>query len=510
MVMGRRRQKAPSPQCTEGVGGVVDNTTAELDRIVKEEKKIVSANNNNNIINKEWEEAASAKNVSYAETPKASNRHNGSDNNNSDDDEYSTTSSAEEVRDENKSLNSNDDDDYDDDDEESVEAPSFCRAGASWDDEDVQENAFFEKSVKEESHQAVVKVLEHGNTQMLILEANPIKGIPTCSEPDDVVIKVDCSTITLQDCMIRRGKWIDMQPLPFIPGSDIVGTIKELGSPELNSMFKVGDLVAAVVSSGGNAKYAKVKVKDLLLVPKGVDSVTALCISSTYVPAKYSLELARFKGTPMTGANVLVVGANGPTALASIDLALMEGANLYAIADKRHHGYLRSLGVKKCFTMNPQKWLPELEGTMDVVLDSVCLDGYESSAKALGPSGKLICTGMSATFTQGRIEGPFGIGDIRSLKSSYHKARATYMMRNTFYYDKMESFREQKSIWVQYFKYLCHIHTKGLLNPVVAVRVSLTMVSSLQKAIEHGDTPYGVCVATPWRTREDLVKIERD
>jgi len=177
MVMGRRRQKAPSPQCTEGVGGVVDNTTAELDRIVKEEKKIVSANNNNNNnnINKEWEEAAAAaKNVSYAETPKASNRHNGSDNNISDDDEYSTTSSPEEVRDENKSLNSNDDDDYDDDDEESVEAPSFCRAGASWDDEDVQENAFFEKSVKEESHQAVVKVLEHGNTQMLILEVSSI------------------------------------------------------------------------------------------------------------------------------------------------------------------------------------------------------------------------------------------------------------------------------------------------------------------------------------------------
>jgi NADPH:quinone reductase-like Zn-dependent oxidoreductase len=304
--------------------------------------------------------------------------------------------------------------------------------------------------------------------------------------------------------MIRRGKWIDMQPLPFIPGSDIVGTINELGSPELQSRFKVGDLVAAVVTSGGNAKYAKVKAKDLLLVPNGVDPLTALCISSTYVPAKYSLELARFKGTPITGANVLVIGANGPTALASIDLALMEGANLYAIADECHHDHLLSLGVKKCFPVNPLKWLPELEGTMDVVLDSVCLDGYESSVKALGPRGKLVCTGMSATFTQGRIEGPLGIGDLRFLTASYHKARAKYIMRNTLYYDKMESFKEQKSIYVQHFKYLCHIHTKGQFNPVVAARASLTMVSSLQKAIEHGDTPYGVCVATPWLTREDL------
>lgn len=341
-------------------------------------------------------------------------------------------------------------------------------------------------------------------SSLYVFQANPIKGIPTCSEPDDVVIKVDCSTITLQDCMIRRGKWIDMQSLPFIPGADIVGTINELGSKELEARFRVGDLVAAVVPSGGNAKYAKVKAKDLLLVPSGVDPVNALCISSTYVPAKQSLEVARFAGTPLTGANVLVIGANGPTALATIDLALLEGANVYATADKRHHDHLMSLGVKQCFPVNPLRWLPQLEGKMDVVLDSVCLDGYESSAKALGPNGKLVCTGMSATFTQGRIEGPLGIGDLRGLTASYQRARVEYRMSNACYYDKVESFREKKAIYAQYFKYLCHIQTKGQFKPAVAARASLTMVSSIQKAIERGDTPYGVCVATPWLTREDL------
>ena len=331
-----------------------------------------------------------------------------------------------------------------------------------------------------------------------------MKGIPTCVEPDDVIIKVDCSTITLQDCMIRRGAWIDMQSLPFIPGSDIVGTITELGSKQLGSRFRVGDLVAAIVPSGGNAKFAKVKARDLLLVPKGVDPVTALCISSTYVPAMQSLELSRFEGTPLTGANVLVIGANGPTSLATIDLAILEGANVYATADKRHHDHLLSLGVKQCFSVNPLKWLPHLEGKMDVVLDSVCLDGYESSAKALGPNGKLVCTGMSATFTQGRIDGPYGIGDMRSLTASYQKARVKYRIHNAYYYDKVESFRDKKGIYTQYFKYLCHIQMNGLFQPTIAARASLSMVSSLQKAIERGETPYGVCVATPWLTREDL------
>ena len=53
-----------------------------------------------------------------------------------------------------------------------VLARTLARVGSSWDDEDQQENAFFEKSVKVETHQAVVKVLEHGNTQMLVLEVS--------------------------------------------------------------------------------------------------------------------------------------------------------------------------------------------------------------------------------------------------------------------------------------------------------------------------------------------------
>ena len=346
--------------------------------------------------------------------------------------------------------------------------------------------------------------LAHTVLLLYQFQANPIKGIPQCEEPDDVVIKVDCSTITLQDCMIRRGKWFEMQSLPFIPGADIVGTITQLGSTSLETKFKIGELVAAVVPSGGNAKYAKVKARDLLAVPKGVDSVTALCISSTYVPAKQSLEAARFAGTPLTGANVLVIGANGPTALAAIDLATMEGANVFVTADKRHHDHLLRMGVKQCFPVNPRKWLPELEGKMDVVLDSVCLDGYESSLQALGPKGKLVCTGMSATFTQGRIEGPLGFGDLRLMTASYQKAKVKYRMSNATYYDKVESFNNEKAIYAQYFKYLCHIQSKGQFKPAVAARASLTMVSSIQKAIERGDTPYGVCVATPWLTRDDL------
>lgn len=263
--------------------------------------------------------------------------------------------------------------------------------------------------------------------------------MPKPNKPNEIVIKVDASTITLQDCMIRRGKWYEMQKLPFVPGSDFVGIIAEMGDEaSKNSTFQVGDKVAAVVPSGGNAKYITMPYQNIIRVPNEADSVVALCLSSTYVPAREALDLARKLNTPFTGANILVIGGNGPSGLATIELALLEGANVFTTADERHHEYLSNLGAK-CFPIDPDKWLPTLQGKMDVVLDSVCLDGYDSSSLALNPAGTLVCTGMSAVYTQGQIRA-FGMRDVRDYKAAYCKMRAKYLLNNALYYDRVERY----------------------------------------------------------------------
>lgn len=239
--------------------------------------------------------------------------------------------------------------------------------------------------------------------------------------------------------MVRRGKWYDMQSLPFVPGSDFVGTIFEMG-PHIaeNSKLRVGDKVTAVVPAGGNAKYITVPYQSVIRVPNETDSAIALCLSSTYVPAREALELGRKHNAPYTNANILIIGGNGASGLAMVELALLEGANVFATADERHHEYLKSLGAK-CFPIDPSKWLPTLQGKIDVVLDSVCLDGYESSQLALNPSGTLVCTGMSAVFTQGKIRS-FGMNDARDMKAMYCRMKAKYFSKNTVYYDRMERY----------------------------------------------------------------------
>ena len=226
-----------------------------------------------------------------------------------------------------------------------------------------------------------------------------------------------------------------------MPGSDLVGTVYALGADAIrNSGLSVGDRVAAVVPSGGNAKYITLRYDQVIRVPEGTDPVIALCLSSTYVPAREALDLARKMNTPFTGANILVIGGNGPSGLATIELAMMEGANVFATADERHHEYLSNLGAK-CFPIDPQKWLPQLKGKMDVVLDSVCLDNYESSSLALNSDGVLVCTGLSAVYTQGQIRA-FGLKDVRDLKALYVKMRAKFLLNNSVYFDRVERYKE--------------------------------------------------------------------
>lgn len=330
--------------------------------------------------------------------------------------------------------------------------------------------------------------------------------------------------------MIRRGKWYEMQKLPYIPGSDFVGTIHDIGSEARKySTLEVGDRVAALVPSGGNAKYVTIEYTKLIAVPVGVDSERALCLSSTYVPARQALDLGRKMNTPYTGANILVIGGNGPSGLATIELAMLEGANVFTTADERHHEYLTNLGAK-CFPIDPAKWLPILTGKMDVVMDSVCLDGYESSNLALNSAGTLICTGMSAVYTQGAIPALF-LKDVRDYKAAYYKASVQNFWANAVYFDRMERFAEAPNEYAvrslnhiplvhsfftvrtflnfntlsfhrqQHFQYMCHIASKGTITPLVSTRVPLNKVASMQRAIELGNTTYGICVCAPWTTQ---------
>ena len=147
---------------------------------------------------------------------------------------------------------------------------------------------------------------------------------------DDVVVMIKWSSITKEDCLVRRGTWDTVPQGTYVPGSDLVGSVYSMGKEARRySGLEVGDRVYATVPCSANAKYITLSYHKLMSVPRGTGSMAAIGLLSSYVPAQQCLEMAKaITNVPFTGKNVLVVGCD-PVALAVLDLSLHEGAFVY-------------------------------------------------------------------------------------------------------------------------------------------------------------------------------------
>ena len=292
-----------------------------------------------------------------------------------------------------------------------------------------------------------------------------------------------------------------------MPGFHIVGSIYSLGSDINPSTFRVGDRVAALLpNGGGNAKYASIPLSSVMRLPKNADHEDIICLVGNYMTAYQCLKLAKKDGAPLTNANVLVTGGSGPVGQALVELAMREGANVFATAHKMHEEHLTKLGAK-WFSVKPKKWLPQLEGKMDVVIDNLCIDGYDSSYRALTPDGTLIC---NSDHTPAEIENDprevcLGCDD-GGMTVWWSGVKTKYFRNRAIFYDMNESYEKNSKMFCHELNYLICKLQRGEINPKVAGKVSLNQVPKAQKLIEKG-LPNGTVVCLPWKKLDPKQKV---
>jgi len=154
------------------------------------------------------------------------------------------------------------------------------------------------------------------------------------------MIAFQASTVTLNDCILRRGLDFDVvnpSTLPMTPGHDVVGRIVALGSNVTD--FSEGDRVAALIRTGGNARYASVPQSSLVRVPHTLDSAEAACMVTVYSAAYQSLKMVSSKGPmfSLLGKKVLVIGGMDSVGQAIVQMCNKARAEVYATAPKRRH-----------------------------------------------------------------------------------------------------------------------------------------------------------------------------
>src|SRR6186997_891592 len=83
--------------------------------------------------------------------------------------------------------------------------------------------------------------------------------------PGEVVLSVKAASVNFPDVLIIENKYQFKPPLPFSPGSELSGMIKEVG--EGVSGWKAGDRVVAFTTYGAFAEEVKMEANRLARLP---------------------------------------------------------------------------------------------------------------------------------------------------------------------------------------------------------------------------------------------------
>jgi NADPH:quinone reductase len=215
--------------------------------------------------------------------------------------------------------------------------------------------------------------------------------------PGEVVVAVKAASVNFPDVLIIQNKYQFKPPLPFSPGSELAGVVKEIGAGV--SGVKPGDKVMAFTTYGAFAEEVKTEASRLVPLPQGMSFETGAAFLLTYCTSDHAL---RDRGALRAGETLLVLGAAGGVGLAAIEIGKALGARVIACAstaDKlavcRSHGADETINYADEDLRERIKTLTDGRG-VDVVYDPVGGSYSEPAFRSLAWRGRLLVVGFAA------------------------------------------------------------------------------------------------------------------
>jgi NADPH2:quinone reductase len=213
----------------------------------------------------------------------------------------------------------------------------------------------------------------------------------------EVVIAVRAASVNFPDVLIIQNKYQFKPPLPFSPGSELAGLVKEVGAGVQG--FKPGDKVMAFTTYGAFAEEVKTDASRLLPLPPKMDFVTGAAFLLTYGTTDHAL---RDRGALGAGETLLVLGAAGGVGLAAVEIGKALGARVIACAsseDKlavcREHGADATINYALEDLRERVKALTEGRGA-DVIYDPVGGAYSEPAFRSIAWRGRHLVVGFAA------------------------------------------------------------------------------------------------------------------
>ena len=214
------------------------------------------------------------------------------------------------------------------------------------------------------------------------------------SPGEGVLVDVEAAGVSFPELLQTRGEYQLKPPLPFVPGSEVAGTVRE--APE-GSPLSAGDRVAAFPMLGG---WAEVAVSPSFLtfpLPAELDFAQGAALILNYHTAWFSLVI---RGRLRAGETVLVHGAAGGVGTAAIQVCKGLGARaIGVVSTDEKERVAREAGADEVVRADAA-WKDEVKelsgGGVDLVLDPVGGDRFTDSLRSLGEGGRVVVVGFTA------------------------------------------------------------------------------------------------------------------
>jgi|SRR5262245_17225525 len=274
----------------------------------------------------------------------------------------------------------------------------------------------------------------------------------------EVLVSVRAASVNFPDVLIVENKYQFKPPLPFSPGSELAGVIKDVG-PGVEGLAP-GDRIMAFTLHGAFAEEAVVNAASVLRIPARMDFPRAAALLLTYGTADHAL---RDRAALEKGETVLVLGAAGGVGLASVEIAKALGARVIACASSAEKlAVCRDRGADEVInyaTEDVRERVRALTGGrgVDVIVDPVGGAVTEAALRSIAWRGRLLVIG-------------FADGSIPKIPLNLVLLKGCSVV-GVFWGDFT---RREPQAFAASAKQLCDWYADGTINPHVSLTLPLS------------------------------------
>ncbi len=212
--------------------------------------------------------------------------------------------------------------------------------------------------------------------------------------PGEVTIDVAFAGCNFFDLLLCRGEYQTKPALPFAPGGEVAGTVREVGAGV--SGFVVGQRVLAMLPFGGYASVVRVVAARVFTVPDDMPLDVAAAFPIVYQTSYFGLV---DRGRLRANQSLLVHAAAGGVGLAAVQIGIALGARVFGSAGSPEKLALVSREGAEPVDYRAEDWhdrLKERTGGVDVIYDPVGGDTFARSTKCIAFEGRIVVVGFAS------------------------------------------------------------------------------------------------------------------